>query len=309
MELGSKLKEAREAKNLSLDDLQKITKIQSRYLQAIEKSNYEVMPGNFYIRAFIKEYATAVDLDPEELMEEHRGELPSSSDESSIQYSRVQRSRKDTSSTKSPAIFSFLPTVMFVLLIVGIIFMVWWFNQEGFLDGNNDGNQFEETEGNNGGDTVTLPPDEQETDDSADEETEEDTGNEETEEEQADEEDTSNNDTALNFVETENENGSKPTSNYNLVNPGEKVTLQLESAGNAWFQVENGKGKVFESQSLSPDNSPLEIDMTGEEQIYINVGNAADLTIKVNGVELEYEVDRNEKVTQNIWINIKKDSE
>ncbi len=61
-ELGNRLKEARLAKGLSLDDLQAITKIQKRYLIGIEEGNFQSMPGNFYVRAFIKQYAEAVDL-------------------------------------------------------------------------------------------------------------------------------------------------------------------------------------------------------------------------------------------------------
>ncbi|MFL6517543.1 MAG: helix-turn-helix domain-containing protein, partial [Bacillus sp. (in: firmicutes)] len=54
-ELGNRLKEARLAKGLSLDDLQSMTKIQKRYLIGIEEGNYASMPGNFYVRAFIKQ--------------------------------------------------------------------------------------------------------------------------------------------------------------------------------------------------------------------------------------------------------------
>lgn len=71
-----RLKEARIAKGYSLDDLQEKTKIQKRYLSAIEEGNYGVMPGTFYVRAFIKQYAEAVDLDPTELLETYKTELP-----------------------------------------------------------------------------------------------------------------------------------------------------------------------------------------------------------------------------------------
>ena len=62
-ELGNRLKEARLSKGYSLDDLQEITKIQKRYLVGIEEGNYSIMPGSFYVRAFIKQYAEAVGLD------------------------------------------------------------------------------------------------------------------------------------------------------------------------------------------------------------------------------------------------------
>ncbi|GGL43680.1 helix-turn-helix domain-containing protein [Sporolactobacillus putidus] len=75
-ELGQTLKEAREAKGLSLDDLQEETKIQKRYLQAIEDGDFKQLPGDFYTRAFIKSYAESVGLDFGELSAQNAGELP-----------------------------------------------------------------------------------------------------------------------------------------------------------------------------------------------------------------------------------------
>src|SRR3954471_818912 len=90
-ELGTILKEARIAKNLSLDDLQEITKIQKRYLIGIEEGNYSLMPGSFYVRAFIKQYAEAVDLDPDVLFEQYNSDIPSThSEDLPGQLSRVQ---------------------------------------------------------------------------------------------------------------------------------------------------------------------------------------------------------------------------
>ena len=52
MEIGHMLKEEREAQQLTLDDIQEMTKIQKRYLQAIEDNNFSSLPGRFYARAF-----------------------------------------------------------------------------------------------------------------------------------------------------------------------------------------------------------------------------------------------------------------
>src|SRR3954454_4463760 len=96
-ELGTILKEARIAKNLSLDDLQSITKIQKRYLIGIEEGNYSGMPGNFYARAFIKQYAEALQLNPDEIFETYKSEIPiSHNEEITDQLSRV-KSRKSLS--------------------------------------------------------------------------------------------------------------------------------------------------------------------------------------------------------------------
>ncbi|GAB7388319.1 helix-turn-helix domain-containing protein [Bacillaceae bacterium] len=76
-ELGQVLRKAREEKGLTLEDIEEMTKIQRRYLEAIEKGNFDVLPGYFYARAFIKSYAEAVGLNPEQLFADHRDSIPS----------------------------------------------------------------------------------------------------------------------------------------------------------------------------------------------------------------------------------------
>ncbi|WP_226034881.1 helix-turn-helix domain-containing protein [Aquibacillus saliphilus] len=298
MEIGERLKEARELKQLSLDDIQKVTKIQKRYLQAIEKSNFSVMPGNFYVRAFIKEYATAVELDPEQLIEEHQDELPSTSDESSIQYTRVQRSRKDTTPAKSPAIFSFLPTAIVVLLIVGIVFAVWYFNKESQADDSNEPVQTEDI----GNDEVRLPPDEAENDDSGsngDEETST-NDNEESEEE------TTQDEPEPTLTLVDQGNGEQT---YDLENATDELLLTLKSDSEHWLEIKNGEGASFYEDMFYADQTPYELDLTGEERIYLRFGNPRELDITINGVSLELPDDIEPTTPQNVWINVQNSAE
>lgn len=64
-EIGTKLREQRIAKGLSIEDIQNATKIRSWYIEAIEEGNLDKLPGKFYERAFIKTYAELVELDQE----------------------------------------------------------------------------------------------------------------------------------------------------------------------------------------------------------------------------------------------------
>jgi cytoskeleton protein RodZ len=70
-EIGAKLRAAREAKNITLLEIQEQTKIRLRYLEAIESGNWEVIPGEVYRRGFICNYANAVGLDGEALLHEY----------------------------------------------------------------------------------------------------------------------------------------------------------------------------------------------------------------------------------------------
>ena len=65
IKFAEELKSARETKGLTLQQIASRTRIDLKFLQAIEDANYDVLP-ELYIRAFIKEYAQILDLNPKE---------------------------------------------------------------------------------------------------------------------------------------------------------------------------------------------------------------------------------------------------
>lgn len=75
-EVGKRLRSARIEKGYTLDDLQQITKIQKRYLLALEQGKFDELPGDFYVRGFIKQYATTVGLDGEEIVNDYEAQTP-----------------------------------------------------------------------------------------------------------------------------------------------------------------------------------------------------------------------------------------
>ena len=75
--LGDLLKNTRENKGLTLDDLAQETKIQKRYLIDLEQEEFDDLPGKVYERGFLKTYANALGLGEKEVLdiyEELRGE-------------------------------------------------------------------------------------------------------------------------------------------------------------------------------------------------------------------------------------------
>lgn len=68
------LRMAREAKGMELEEVAEITKIRSKYLQALEEKNYCVLPGGVYTVGFLRSYARFLDLDAESLVNTFRME-------------------------------------------------------------------------------------------------------------------------------------------------------------------------------------------------------------------------------------------
>jgi len=76
-QLGSQLKNAREARGLSLKDVAEKIKIRTIYLQWLESGDYHSLPADVYIRGFLKKYIGALDLDEEAIMQEYENEKKS----------------------------------------------------------------------------------------------------------------------------------------------------------------------------------------------------------------------------------------
>lgn len=60
---GSLLRRLRESCGASIDDVAEITKINKRYLKAIEENDFASLPAAVYVRGFILEYAKIMGLD------------------------------------------------------------------------------------------------------------------------------------------------------------------------------------------------------------------------------------------------------
>lgn len=67
---GQELKAVREQKDIPLQQIFNKTRIDIKFLHAIEDGNFEIMP-EVYLRAFIKEYAKSLDLDPNVVIQKY----------------------------------------------------------------------------------------------------------------------------------------------------------------------------------------------------------------------------------------------
>jgi cytoskeletal protein RodZ len=66
--LGSYLKEQRERRNMSAAELSRVTRIPQASLEAIECDRFDELPGEVFVRGFLKAYAQAVALIPADVL-------------------------------------------------------------------------------------------------------------------------------------------------------------------------------------------------------------------------------------------------
>jgi len=113
-EIGQSLREARLKRDLTPADVQKAIRIRDRYLQALEEERWELLPGDAYVKGFLRTYADYLGLDGSLYVEEYNSRF-ASPDELQLVAERFAR-------TKTPlAGVGFLRPLLAVLVIVAIV--------------------------------------------------------------------------------------------------------------------------------------------------------------------------------------------
>ena len=122
-DIGDKLRSAREAKGLSIEDIEKATKIQGRYLTAIEQNDFDKLPGDFYVRAFIRQYAQIVGLDGKKLLSEYHEDIPKAEPDEFVEDSIDNKSEevRKTTSSKKKIWQDYLPRIIVGLAIIVVV--------------------------------------------------------------------------------------------------------------------------------------------------------------------------------------------
>ena len=292
-ELGNRLKEARLAKGLSLEDLQSITKIQKRYLIGIEEGNYSSMPGNFYVRAFVKQYAEALQLNPDEIFETYKSEIPATHNEDlPEQLSRV-KTRK-TVAEGSSKIFDIIPKVLIGVFIIGAAGVLYYFVVNNVGDKANDliNNENEPVK-------FVRSQNLEKAEDAEKDKTKENEKEEVTDEQQTVEETPVVEAPKQELTPVQN---SGKNSTYDLKN-ADKFVVKLVSTGQTWVNVKNSSGQSKFQGLLSTTATPSTVvDLSGDTKAVIVVGRAVDTEIYVNDQKLEYAIAPTDVVQQNITI-------
>lgn len=66
--LGEYLRRKRELREVTLEEIATITRICTRYLQALENDDYESIPADVFVKGFLRAYAKCVGLAPNEII-------------------------------------------------------------------------------------------------------------------------------------------------------------------------------------------------------------------------------------------------
>ena len=101
-EIGDYLHRVREEKNISLKEIQEATKISMRYLEAIDRGDFDGIPGEVYRKGFLVNFANAVGLNGQEVLQKYNQIKASHEEELRKVQSEVAVPGKKVSRTPDP---------------------------------------------------------------------------------------------------------------------------------------------------------------------------------------------------------------
>ena len=67
--IGQVLKEKRTSLGLGLSEAEQLTQVQKLYIVALETDDYKALPGDFYIKAYLKQYAEKLGLNADRIIQ------------------------------------------------------------------------------------------------------------------------------------------------------------------------------------------------------------------------------------------------
>ncbi|ABK86647.1 hypothetical protein BAHan_4137 [Bacillus anthracis] len=291
-ELGQKLKEARGTKGLSIDQLHEITKIQKRHLVAIEEGNYDVLPGAFYARAFIKQYADAVGLNGEELLVEYQSTIPQSEKRDVPQVSTGQKTQETMQKSSSWPIADHMPKILVALLVIAVGVVIWFVFQA--LTGKDD-----EKVPNTQSEKIEVKKAENSPlDTKKDEVKAEEPKKEEPKKEEPKKEEQPAQPTGQQEVKVVGTTGKVSTLE---IHNNKTLELEISGKGASYVDVKDDAGNEVLNTTIQ-DGQTEKRDLSTAKEVRLNIGNATNVEVKLNGQVVAYPLDPEKELHQRLVI-------
>jgi cytoskeleton protein RodZ len=115
--LGEKLRQAREARGISISEVAEQTRISPLYLEAIDADNYKTLPGGIFNKGFVRSYAKYVGVDEQEALQDYSHLIAAHEAKEDEKY----KSYRPEVLTDDRSGSSIVPTVLFAVVILGLM--------------------------------------------------------------------------------------------------------------------------------------------------------------------------------------------
>ncbi|MGX7195880.1 RodZ domain-containing protein [Enterococcus olivae] len=287
--IGDRLRQARLNKNISIDELQKITKIQKRYLEAIEAGEFDRLPGEYYVRSFLREYAAVVGENGDFLVAVFDEEATFGEDlPKRPQPETVEGSRKamHVEEARKKRLIDYVPMMLLGLIaltIIGIVgYMTWQDRQAAPIIGNTT--------------PASIIINESSTSSSEEVSTETSSSTEETSTTESEEE---------TEMAIERITSTQRVAEYTVSDAENPVVITLKGKNDrCWVGITaDGSGYLFQQTLEATDEETITLP-EGATNVELSLGMSANIEIEINGETLEFDDPQFELLQKNLRLTI-----
>src|SRR3954464_5584654 len=110
---------------IDVADVETATKIRAKYLRALENEEFGLLPGNTFVKTFLRTYAEYLGLDPQLLLEEYRAGYEPRAEAELQPYSVAARRRQRDGGRRPRRAPSGPPGLgTFAIVLVGVVLVI-----------------------------------------------------------------------------------------------------------------------------------------------------------------------------------------
>ena len=122
-EIGNSLREARLRQGLDFPELEQATKIRAKYLRALEEEQFDSLPGQTYVKGFLRGYADSLGLDGQLYVDEYNSRYVTNEDEPPL------RARRSTVQVRNPRLESrvVVAALVAIAVVTALVIAAWRF--------------------------------------------------------------------------------------------------------------------------------------------------------------------------------------
>jgi cytoskeleton protein RodZ len=251
--IGQILRRARDENGLTLDEVATRTRINRKYLEAIERGDRESIPGGFFYKSFIRQYAAVVSEkdshlvdEVEEILAAEEPVAPPEPEDHLLRTMAAKPPMERPASSRNVSAATYLVFLILALAGSSGLYM-WWHRAQ---------------QAHAAGDVAPAPAPKQ------------------TEQQKTEPPPTPPQEVAPSTPPAESPATPAPSPSQDLAsNPDAKIVLDVAAVEETWFQVSADGKSVFAGVLKSGESKTF----AAKEGARMKVGNAGGLQVKLNG--------------------------
>ena len=123
-EIGARLREARMRAKIDINEVEVRTNIRAKYLRAIENEEWDLLPGEVYVKSFLRTYGSYLGLDTRQLLDDFKRQYEAPSDHELRPIAPLGRDRDRDRGFRRPRIPPWVAIVSVLILVVAALYYV-----------------------------------------------------------------------------------------------------------------------------------------------------------------------------------------